>query len=144
MPRVRRQRVVGASREEVWEVVSDPHHLPRWWPNVQRVEEASPEGWTEVLQTGRGRPVRGDMTRTAADPPARLAWRQELVESPFERILRRADTELSLEPAPGGTLVRLTAVRKMRGLARLGGVMVRRATARQLDDALDGLERIVG
>ena len=30
---------------------------------------------------------------------------------------------------------------KLRGLARFGGLLVRRATGRVLDEALDGLER---
>jgi hypothetical protein len=40
--------------------------------------------------------------------------------------------------------VKLTAVRRLRGLSRLGGFMVRRATRKQLDEALDGLQQAVG
>src|ERR687894_335749 len=39
MPTAKRAATVAAPPQEVWEVVSDPHHLPRWWPGVQRVEE---------------------------------------------------------------------------------------------------------
>jgi uncharacterized protein YndB with AHSA1/START domain len=38
---VRREMVVRTALEDVWEVVSDPGQLPRWWPGVSRVEEAT-------------------------------------------------------------------------------------------------------
>ena len=38
----------------------------------------------------------------------------------------------------------ITLHQRMRGLSRLGGFMVRRATRRILDEALDGLELAVG
>ena len=40
--------------------------------------------------------------------------------------------------------VELTAEQKLRGSYRFGGFMLRWATRRQLDEALDGLERAVG
>jgi uncharacterized protein YndB with AHSA1/START domain len=143
---VRRTREVAAAAEEVWDMVSDPHHLPRWWPGVQRVEDASREAWTAVLRGDRGASVRADFSRVGEEPERRLVWRQELAGSPFERFMRAARTELSLEPLPGrdATEVELRSVQRLRGLARLGGPMVRRATARRLEEALDGLERIVG
>ena len=145
MPRVRRERTIEAPREEVWDLIADPHHLPRWWPAVQRVEEASPAAWTKVLATPRGKSVRADFTRLRADRPRSLAWRQEVDESPFERILREAVTEVSLEPVGElATRVELRSIQRLRGMARLGGLMVRRATARQLDDALEGLSAVIG
>lgn len=135
--------MLAASPSDVWEVVADPHHLPRWWPGVVRVEDASALAWTKVLSTDKGKTVRADFTREAADEPQRLRWRQELLESPFERILRESTIEVGLEPAEAGTRVSLTAVRKLRGLSRLGGFMMRRATRKQLDEALDGLARAV-
>lgn len=134
---------MAASPTEVWELVADPHHLPRWWPGVVRVEEASALAWTKVLTTDKGKTIRADFTREAAEEPRRLVWRQELLESPFERILREARVEVRLEPDDGGTRVSLTAVRKLRGISRFGGFLVRRATRRQLDEALDGLARAV-
>ena len=143
MPDVRRSRLIEAPSSELWSIVADPHHLPRWWPQLQRVEEASPQAWTKVLRTRRGTVVRADFTRVEADAPRRLAWRQELDESPFERILSESVTEISLEPAsPSSTRVELRARQRLRGLARFGGVMVRRATRRQVDEALEGLDAI--
>ena len=140
MPTVKRSRTIAAERDALWEIVSDPYHLPRWWPSVQRVEDASPDAWTKVLRSPKGRTVRADFTRVSAEPPARLVWRQEVEESPFERILREAVTEISLEPEDGGTRVELRSTQRLRGLARFGSFMVRRATRRLLDEALSGLE----
>ena len=141
MPSVKRARSIAAERDALWEIVSDPYHLPRWWPSVQRVEDASPEAWTKVLRSPKGRAIRADYTRVSAEPPARLVWRQEVAESPFERILREAVTEISLEPENGATRVELRSTQRLRGLARFGSFMVRRATGRLLDEALDGLEQ---
>jgi uncharacterized protein YndB with AHSA1/START domain len=145
VPRVTRERTVSAGVDEVWELVADPWGLPRWWPHVVRVEDVTDDAWTNVLRTPRGRTVRADFTRTGIEPPYRVTWRQELEESPFERIFSSAVTELELSTAAGGgTLVRLTATEKLRGLNRFGGFIVRRAARRRLDEALDGLERAAG
>ena len=143
MPRVTRELTVNAPLEDVWRLVSDPESLPRWWPQVVRVEDATGEAWTNVLSTPRGRVVRADFTRTAIEAPRRLAWRQELVESPFERVFAAADTEVRLADADGGTRVTLTADERLRGRFKLGGFIVRRAARRRLDDALVGLVRAV-
>ena len=144
MPRVRRSRTIAADPEAVWAVVSDPGALTAWWPGVERVEEASAEAWTQVVRSSKGKALRADFTRTEANPPMTLAWRQEVDESPFERFLSQAETRISLQDAgEGETRVELRALRRLRGLARLGGPMVRRATRRQLDDALSGLARAV-
>jgi uncharacterized protein YndB with AHSA1/START domain len=134
----RRQRI-DAPRDRIWSVVSDPHSLPRWWPRLQRVEEASAEAWTKVLTSDRGKPIRADYTRTSAEPPARIEWQQELAETPFERMLSESTMTITLVEAGDGTEVALTSRERLRGLARLGGLMVRRAARRRLDDALERL-----
>jgi carbon monoxide dehydrogenase subunit G len=45
-----------------------------------------------------------------------------------------------LEASDGRTKVELRIVRKLRGLARFGGIQMRRAVRRELDGALDQLE----
>ena len=142
MPTVARRRSLAAPPDRVWDVVSDPSRLPEWWPNVARVEDATPHAWTTVMVSGRGKQVRADWTRCEYEEQRRLAWRQELEESPFERILSESVTELELEPAPEGTLVRLTARLRLRGLSRFGGFQVSRAMGRQLEDALEGLQAV--
>jgi uncharacterized protein YndB with AHSA1/START domain len=137
-----RSRTISCDVERVWAVVSQPDHLPRWWPALARVEEATPTAWTKVLQTSGGRPVRADFTRTAYEYERRLAWRQELEGSPFERIFTSAATEIALEPeGPQATRVELRALEELQGRFKLGGFLVRRAARRRLDEALVGLER---
>jgi uncharacterized protein YndB with AHSA1/START domain len=144
VPTVTRARTIPAGGDEVWALISDPSHLPRWWPDCVRVEDATDEAWTQVLGTGSGKTLRADFTRVEAEPGRHLVWRQELEESPFERILSEAVTEVNLEPASDGTRVSLRTRQRPRGLARLGGFMFRRAARRKLDEALDGLERVLG
>ena len=139
MPAVTRRRRIGAPRERIWRVISDPHSLPRWWPRLQRVEEVSDDAWTKVLTSDRGKPIRADYTRAAAEEPARLVWQQELVETPFERILSESTLTITLDDDGESTEVALTSREKLRGLARLGALMVRRAARRRLDEALERL-----
>jgi uncharacterized protein YndB with AHSA1/START domain len=139
---VARSRTVAASPEAVWELVSDPWHLPRWWPKVVRVEECTPTAWTKVLTTPRGRTVRADYTRTEFHAPDRIAWQQELAESPFEAILEESETVVEVAPAGDGSArVTLRLSQSLRGRYRIGGgFLLRRATRRQLDAALEGIE----
>jgi len=98
VPTARRARRLSAGREAVWDVVSDPYHLPRWWPRVSRVESVAAERWTKVFGTRKGKSVRADERLLDSDPLARRSWTQELEESPFERILRESVTTVELEP----------------------------------------------
>jgi uncharacterized protein YndB with AHSA1/START domain len=138
---VRRERMLPAAPAEVWRIVSDPSRLPQWWPGVSRVEEASPEAWTKVLASPKGKVVRADYTRVEADEPRRLLWRHEVEESPFERILAASTTEILLAPAEGGTRVTIAVSHRARGWARLSPFQLRAAATRQVEGALDGLAR---
>ena len=139
---MRREKVLGSAPEDVWRVVSDPDQLPRWWPGVSRVEEATQLAWTTVLTSPKGKSVRMDFTRVAAEEPTRLVWRQELEQTPFERILAEAVTSLELEPAEGGTRVTIALEQKPRGWARFAPLQFRSAGTRQVQGALDVLERL--
>jgi hypothetical protein len=80
-----------------------------------------------------------------AEEPERLRWKQEVEESPFERLLAESVTEIDLEPDPGGgTRVRLTLNQRPRGWARFSPFQLRAAAGRQADAALDGLAELVG
>ncbi len=144
MPTARRSRTIGAAPERVWQTVGDPHHLPRWWPRVERVEDVRRDRFTEVLGTGKGHPVRADFRVVESRAPERRVWEQELEGSPFERVFAAARTEVKLLPDEAGTRVTLVVRLRLRGAARLGGWVVRRSTARVLDEALGALEALHG
>jgi uncharacterized protein YndB with AHSA1/START domain len=146
MPTVVRSREVPAAPGDVWQLVGDPYHLPRWWPRVARVEAVAGGRFTEVLGgTRSGRNVRADFRIEEKRKGERLRFSQELAGSPFERVLREAETTIALEPAAaGGTRVAITVRQKLRGMARFGGFLVRRATRKLLDEALDGMEAALG
>jgi uncharacterized protein YndB with AHSA1/START domain len=147
VPRVSRARVIAADPGRVWELVSDPHSLPRWWPRIKRVEDVSegagnePARWTAVLETERGTGVRADYRCVDVEDRRRYGWSQEVEGTPFERILRRSALEISLKPSDGATRVELASDETLRGLSRLGSPMLRGAAKRRLDEALDGIER---
>jgi uncharacterized protein YndB with AHSA1/START domain len=136
---VKRSRTVPVPPDDVWAVVGDPHHLPRWWPLTERVEAVDADAWTSVLRSDRGNVVRADYRVELHEPPRRRAWTQALDGSPFERVLREQRTEVSLAPDGGGTAVTLAVTQRGRGTARLGMWMMRKATRRRLDEALDRL-----
>ena len=145
MARVVRRRRIAAPASALWSVITDPYHMPRWWPNTQRVEnvsEGKPEErrWTQVLETRDGRGVRADYRCVDAADGERYVFEQTLEGTPFERFVKRARTEIDLEPRDGETEVTMALDRRLRGLSRLGSPMMRRAIRRTLDEALSGLE----
>ena len=147
MARVVRRRRIAAPASALWAVITDPYHLPRWWPNTQRVENVSEGGaaecsWTQVLGTREGRGVRADYRCVEQAEGERYVFEQTLEGTPFERFVRRARTEIELEPQNGDTKVTMALDRQLRGLSRLGSPMMRRAIGRTLNEALDGLETV--
>lgn len=151
MPNVARSRLIPTSGERVWALVSDPHNLPRWWPETVRVEDvhgnagSSRSRFTQVFSTTKGKPVRADFRCTASTAGRRLVWEQELEGTPFEGFLRDSELELTIQPGSGSggsevTEVTVDARRKLRGLSKLGSLMMRRATGRTLNAALVGIE----
>jgi uncharacterized protein YndB with AHSA1/START domain len=144
VPRTRRNRTMDATPEQVWRTVCDPHHLPRWWPRVQRVEGVDREHFTEVLNTDKGRSIRADFRVVESRAPEVRRWIQEVEGSPFERLLRSAETEVRLERDGGATRVTVTLSQRLKGLGAFGGFMVRRANGRLADEALERLARLHG
>jgi uncharacterized protein YndB with AHSA1/START domain len=146
VPTARRSRIIAASVDELWEVICDPHHLPRWWPRVNRVEDVEDGAFTEVMKTAKGKLVRADFRLVRSDERAHsLAWQQQLEGTPFARLLSSAETKVNLEPVAEGTSVTIELRQTLSGFfPRFGGFMVRRAAAATVDEALSGLERISG
>ena len=147
MPRVTRRRTISAPAAEVWDLVSDPYSLPRWWPRTARVENVDRKAagrrseWTKVLETAEGRGVRADFRCLSSAEGERYVWEQQLEGTPFERHLRSSKIEISLKGAGEGTDVTIASEQSLRGMSRLGSPMMRRGQGEILDDALDGIER---
>ena len=149
MPTAQRTRTIAASQQELWELLGDPHHLPRWWPRVNRVEAVDEDAFTEVLMGGRGKMVRADFKLLDAVSPRRIVWSQQVENTPFARILTSAETEISLSDVHASdgpaTEVTIELRQTLHGFfARLGSHLVRRAAASTIEEALDGLERVAG
>jgi uncharacterized protein YndB with AHSA1/START domain len=159
MPTARHTRTIAATARELWETISDPHHLPRWWPRVSRVEDVTEHAFTEVLSTKSGKFVRADFVLVDVIAPQRIVWSQQVENSPFARVLRSAETEIALsaigEVDGPSTEVTIELRQELHGFmpgggrrfmasAKLGGPLVRRAADATVKEALDGLERIVG
>ncbi len=146
MPTARRSRTIAAPAQELWDVIRDPHHLPRWWPRVTRVEDVEDGAFTEVMRTRKGKLVRADFRVAACEEVERtLVWEQLLEGTPFARVLRSAETELRLQArSTHTTAVTIELRQALSGVSRFGGYMMRRAARATLEEALDGLERIVG
>jgi hypothetical protein len=109
---------------------------------VQRVEGVDRDHFTEVLGTDAGRSIRADFRVVESRAPEVRRWAQDLEGSPFERLLRSAETEVRLAPDGAGTRVTVTLRQRLRGVGAFGGFMVRRANRRIADEALERLERL--
>jgi uncharacterized protein YndB with AHSA1/START domain len=140
-----RKRTIAAPQQDLWALISDAHHMPRWWPGVERMEAVQEDRWTQVFKTKRGRPVRADFQVIVSEPPSRQVWEQELAGTPFERVLNQLTIEIRLDSLPGdaGTEVTIEQAQKLRGYSRTGGFLMRSAVKKRLDEALDGLAGIV-
>jgi hypothetical protein len=114
------------------------------------MEAVEDDRFTQVFMTKKGRAVRADHYLLAleppgpdGEPPGHISWSQEIEGTPFERVLSESVTEVQLKRAEGGTLVTITQTQKLKGYSRTGGMLLRRATRRKLDEALEGLAQIV-
>ncbi|MGA8355403.1 MAG: SRPBCC family protein [Solirubrobacteraceae bacterium] len=167
MPRASHTRVLGIPAGELWETVRDPYHLARWWPRVERVEGVDGEFFTEVLRSSSGKLVRADFEIVELDErEMRVRWAQQIAGTPFERVLASSETELKVSPRMGmnesaSTEVTITLSQTPHGwfagtsaspqrgspmlnglFARLGAPLVRRAAAKTVKEALDGLQQL--
>lgn len=143
MAKTTRSRRIAATPEAVWEIVADPHHLPRWWPGVARVENVRGGRFTEVIPTRRGKPVRLDFVVVESEPHHRRSWTQELAGTPFERLLRAWTTTITLEHDAGGAcVVTLEEHQQLRGSFKAGLLLQRRPASRRAESALAALAEL--
>ena len=146
----KRTRVLGAPIGEVWKVLEDPYQMPRWWPRVERMEGVEGDRFTQVFVSKRHRTVRADFRLLASEPPetgypsGHRTWTQEVEGTPFDRVLQESITEVLVEPVDEGTRVTIAQRQKLKGYTRFGALSMRGATIKRLDQALDGLARILG
>ena len=141
MPVARAKRRVDATPQVVWALAADPYRLNAWWPGVERVENVGRSRWTTVLRSKRGRAVRADYRLVSEDKGARRReWEQELEGTPFARVFSLAVTEMHITSDGDGAKVALEERTRLAGVNRTGGFMVRRARAKILREALDGLQ----
>jgi carbon monoxide dehydrogenase subunit G len=139
MPTASRSRTFAVAQSELWELIADPDHQPRWWPGVERMESVGDDGFTQVLKTRRGTPIRADFLVAVREPPWMTVWEQQLPGTPFARVLSESVIQVNLEPAGEGTAVTIAHRLKPRGYSRTGGFLLGRDTAKQLDRLLDGI-----
>jgi uncharacterized protein YndB with AHSA1/START domain len=156
VPTARRSRTIAASPQALWELLRDPHHLPRWWPRVTRVEDVEADAFTEVMKTRKGKLVRADFTVVCDEAQRTLTWVQRIEGTPFASVLESAETELRLAPRDDASTEVTIELRQqmaassarhnsfLRLAPRFGGRLVRRAALATIEEALDGLERVSG
>jgi uncharacterized protein YndB with AHSA1/START domain len=72
---------VDAPRERVWELLTDPSELPRWWPDAAQFEPRM--GGRVVLTFGPG-DVSGEVTQW--EPPRALGFTWEASNLPGVRL----------------------------------------------------------
>jgi carbon monoxide dehydrogenase subunit G len=139
-----RSGAVPATPQEIWAVVANPHHLPRWWPGVTRVENVRDGHFTEVIPTKRGKPVRLDYTIVESVEFERRAWSQQVVGTPFERLLKAWITTIEIVPTGDHATVTITDQQQLRGSFKLGGVLQLRPARRRVGTALENLAGLFG
>lgn len=105
--------------------------------------------FTEVLTSPKGKVVRADFSLVREQRPRLIVWAQQVEQTPFARVLKSAETEIGLAAVDGGerpsTQVWIEMRQSLRGfMAKLGSRLVKRAAIKTIEDALDGLELIVG
>ena len=140
MPRVTRRRTIAAPAPEVWELVSDPYNLPRWWPRTSRVENVERKAggrrsqWTKVLETAEGRGRARRLSAASARPRASATS-----GSSSSRGRRSSGTcaarrsRSACGPDGEATEVDLSSEQSLRGLSRLGSPMMRRGQGEILE-----------
>jgi uncharacterized protein YndB with AHSA1/START domain len=143
MPTARASRTLPATSAAVWKIAADPHHLPRWWPRVARVERVSRRDFTQVMRTPRGHEVRADFRVTEEEQGRRRVWTQQLAGTPFEKYFASVVVELRVEPRGDEAVVVLEQRQRLRGISRFGGFLAKRAARKTLRDALGALEDIL-
>lgn len=146
MPRVSRQLEVPLAIGQVWNFISRPENLARWWPRIVRIEGLAGQPgtsglkWTSLLEADSGRRLRLDFEAVRVESPSLFSWQQELADTQFEKHLRRQEYLIQLEDRGDSTGIDLIAETELKGSARLAGLTLRKSQGQLLDRALSELE----
>jgi uncharacterized protein YndB with AHSA1/START domain len=98
MARVDASRTLLASRQDVWKLLAEPHHLSDWWPGYRAVRPdrrglAEGARWTVVrsLEPGlfRSAESEGVIVLRRVEPNHALGWHD--VQQDFEAAVELAD-----------------------------------------------------
>src|SRR6188472_64568 len=100
MSSVRRQALIDAPLESIWELVGDPTRHPQWWPRVIEVKGQRFEEGDEYVQVTRGAIGR-------AETKFVVEQRDELREIRMRCELTNTYADWVLTSAQGGTFVDL-------------------------------------
>jgi hypothetical protein len=143
MLRVEEARAFAVPREAVFDYITDPANWPAYWPDLVRLEDPSPLGWTRQGDTTRltvrrgGRRIQLRMTLDELRRPDLVAYHSH------RRGVPNALHRREFEPAPDGFVYRLSVSYKPRnGVAGLfDRTLVKWDTRRTLRRTLDNLAR---
>lgn len=131
--------VVARPPEEVFAFLADVRNLPRWQTGIVdlRAEGEPALGARHVeVRSLLGKHVEATLEVTAYEPPRRLDL--TVVEGPLK--LRVAHT---LEPADGGTLLRVEGEGEPGKLFRFAGPLLAKAVEKQTRDDLARLKQVL-
>ncbi|MGP3536317.1 SRPBCC family protein [Microbacterium sp. RD1] len=129
------RRLLPASPDAVWQLLTDWPRGPQWLPGVSDMRADGPLAVGTVVHfTARGRARTSTVSAVEPGRTLTLTSRQPGV---------RADYRYALAPVDAGTAVELAADIETRGPMRLLGPVIRRAIAAEDGAQLERLARLL-
>jgi uncharacterized protein YndB with AHSA1/START domain len=140
MSKVRRQAVIEAPVENVWELVGDPRRHPEWFPRVvevngERFEEG--EEYAQVTRDPNGKVEKTDFMIERLDNLHEIRFACQKTGMYAHWLLTDAQGDTFVEVEMGMQPKRV-------GLRVFDAVAGRRYFTRWLDQSLDALRRVAG
>jgi uncharacterized protein YndB with AHSA1/START domain len=140
MSKVRRQAVIEAPVENVWELVGDPRRHPEWFPRVvevngERFEEG--EEYAQVTRDPNGKVEKTDFMIERLDNLHEIRFACQKTGMYAHWLLTDAQGDTFVEVEMGMQPKRV-------GLRVFDAVAGRRYFTRWLDQSLDALRRVTG
>jgi uncharacterized protein YndB with AHSA1/START domain len=138
---ISREGLIDAQPEQVWALVDDPAAMGEWFAFADRMEliDGTGEGRRQRLHGHWGkRRSEIDQQIVAYEPPRKLAWRHEaerLNGKPAPRFAAETVFTITLEPAPGGTRVRMES--RQTPASRVRGLVMRLFGGKEVAERLD-------